>query len=309
MNVLDWKFQRELNGRYSLKYLKYVEEINGSVQTIKEWYLDKIETWVVDFDSRQVHNHEEEVNGLGKIPGIIAYCTRSTVRGLGVSDISDIADLQKYIYNLTSEVEQTIRMDSHPSLVKTPETQAGTGAGSIISIPENLDAGLKPYLLEFNGASVNSIYESISHTTEIIDTLSNTGGVRSQTSKQLSGIAMQTEFQLLNAKLAEKADNLELAEEQIWKLFCEYNGMQWDGEIEYENSYSITDEIQEYTKLQTAKSAASGPEAFAVIDEMIIKLVTDDTKLEGLVVGPLDAQLNNITQDQMPSAKSPSSAE
>lgn len=295
INVLDWKFERELNGRYQVSYLKYVEEINGSVQTIKEWHNDRIETWEVDFDKRTVNNHYVESNGLGKIPAVIAYGSRSNVRGLGVSDISDIAHLQQLIYNLTSEVEQTIRMDSHPSLVKTPETNAGTGAGSIISMPENLDPGLKPYLLEYNGASVDAVYKAIEHATDAIDKLGNTASVRAQKSQVMSGIAMETEFQLLNAKLSEKADNLELAEEQIWCLWAEYMGCYWDGEIDYEDNFSIQDEQNEYTKLQTAKQAATGPEAMAVIDQMLINLITDDTDLEGKVVGPIDSNGNILT--------------
>lgn len=297
LTVLDWKIERLPSGGYAVSYLKYVEEVNGSVQMLKIWTNDTIETWEVDFDSRKILSQSEEPNGLGKIPAVVAYNTRSSVRGLGVSDITDIADLQKFIYNMTSEAEQTMRMDSHPSLVKTPETQAGTGAGSIISIPENLDPGLKPYLLEFNGASVTSIYSAIQHAADAIDAISNTGSVRSRTSTTLSGVAMQTEFQLLNAKLSEKADNLELAEEQIWKLWCEYMGTTWDGEVKYEDSFSIQDEELEYTKLQTAKSAATGPDALNVIDQMIIELLTDDTELEGRVPGPLDAQVGEVTND------------
>ena len=295
MNVLDWHFEREPSGAYCLSYLKYVEEINGSIQTIKEWHKDTIETWVVDFDKRTVQNHEIEINGLGKIPAVCAYGTRSSVRAMGVPDIGDIAHLQQLIYNLTSEVEQTIRMDSHPSLVKTPETNAGTGAGSIISMPENLDPGLKPYLLEYNGASVDAIYKAIEHASETIDKLGNTSSVRAQRTQVMSGIAMETEFQLLNAKLSDKADNLELAEEQIWKLWAEYMGAIWDGCVDYEDNFSIQDEQQEYTKLQTAKQAASGPEALAVIDQMLINLVTDDTDIEGKVVGPIDASGNILT--------------
>lgn len=295
LNVLDWKFDRNPSGRYSVGYLRYVEEVNGSVQVIKEWHNDRIETWEVDFDKRTINNHTVESNGLGKIPAVIAYGTRSSVRGMGIPDISDIAHLQQMIYNLTSEVEQTVRMDSHPSLVKTPETNAGTGAGSIISIPENLDPGLKPYLLEYNGASVDAIYKAIEHAVEAIDKLGNTASVRAQKTQVMSGIAMETEFQLLNAKLSDKADNLELAEEQMWCLWAEYMGMVWDGCAEYEDNFSIQDEQQEYTKLQTAKQAASGPEALAVIDQMVINLVTDDTDLEGKVVGPIDASGNILT--------------
>ena len=276
MTVLDWHWERSNTGYYDLQRLKYVEEINGSVQTIKEWTPENITTWNVDFDNRLIIDEVVVPNGLGKIPAICAYNTRSEVRGLGISDIQDIADLQKFIYNLASEAEQTIRLDSHPSLVKTPETQASVGAGSIIHMPENLDPGLKPFLLEFNGASVTSIYEAIKHATDMIDVLSNTGSVRATSAKVLSGIAMETEFQLLNARLAEKADNLELVEEKIWELFCEYQGYENCICVQYEDSYSIQDEEVEYTKLQTAKSAATTPMALAYIDAKLVELLCDD---------------------------------
>ena len=222
MVVLDWNYTRCLCGQFELDYFKYLEDINGDVHTIKEWTKDTIRTIVIDIDKKIISEDYIEPNGLGKIPAIICYNSRSTVRGIGISDISDIADAQKFIYNATSEVEQSIRLDSHPSLVKTPETNAGIGAGSVIHMPDNLDPGLKPYLLEFNGANVQNIYESIKHTIESIDKMANTGAVRTTQSTSMSGVAMETEFQLLNAKLSEKADNIELAEEQLWKLFAEY---------------------------------------------------------------------------------------
>jgi hypothetical protein len=112
----------------------------------------------------------------------------------------------------------------------------------------------------------------------------------------MSGIAMQTEFQLLAAKLSEKADNLELAEEQLWELFATYQGTEWDGEVDYPDDYSIQDEARQYQMLQTAKATATGPEAFAVIDQLLIELVSDDTDLEGLVTGPLGNYADNIAQ-------------
>jgi hypothetical protein len=92
---------------------------------------------------------------------------------------------------------------------------------------------------------------------------------------------------MLNAKLSEKADNLELAEEQIFDLWCEYMGTVWDGEVDYEDNFDIMDESEEYSKLQVAKSAATGPEVLAVIDQMLVELIVDDTNLEGIAVGPL----------------------
>lgn len=277
--VLNWEWKRNAMGRYELTKFKYVEDTNGNVQVIKEWTPQTITTWEVDFDSRRIHNEVIMPNGLGKIPAIIAYAARSSVRGLGVSDIVDVADLQKFIYNMKSEAEQTVRLDSHPSLVKTADTIAGNGAGSLINIPDNMEPGLKPYLLEYTGGSIDSIYKTIEQATDAIDMMSNTGSIRAKTTKVMSGIAMQTEFALLNAKLSEKADNLELAEEQLWKLFAEYQGLTWDGEVEYPDSFNVTDEASEYANLKTAKDTATDPTVIAMIDQKLSVLLEDDYTL------------------------------
>ena len=279
MVVLDWQWRRAINGRYELVYFKYIEDINGDVRTVKEWTPDVIKTSVVNLAKQAIQEQYEEVNGLGKIPAVCAYNGRSVVRGIGVSDIADIADAQKFIYNATNECEQSIRLDSHPSLVKTPETQAGIGAGSMIHMPENLDPGLKPYLLEFSGASVSSIYEAIKHTITSIDKMANIGAVRATESRTLSGVAMETEFQLLNARLSEKADNLELAEEQMWRLWCEYMGTEWKGEIDYPGSFNIRDTNSEIAQLKIAKETATDPRVLALIDHEIIEWLGEDADL------------------------------
>ena len=279
MVVLDWKWQRSPSGRYELVYFRYVEDINGDVRVIKEWTPQEIITSTVNTERDIVEERIVEVNGLGKIPVVIAYNGRSPVRGIGVSDITDIADAQRFIYNATCECEQSIRLDSHPSLVKTPETQAGIGAGSLIHMPENLDPGLKPYLLEFSGASVESIYRAIEHTIASIDKMANTGAVRATESKTMSGVAMETEFQLLNARLSEKADNLELAEEQMWQLWYEYMGQQWMGSIEYPGSFNIRDTSGEINQLKTAKDTATDPVVIRKIDEHILEWMGDEKEL------------------------------
>jgi hypothetical protein len=279
LTVMDWSWHRQPNGYYALDYLKYVEEITGDVQVIKEWTPETITTWEVDINKRLINMEVVEDNELGRIPAVIAYGNRSMVRGLGISDISDIADAQRFIYNNTSEVEQSIRLDSHPSLVKTPETIAGSGAGSMIHMPENLDSGLRPYLLEYSGASVASIYQAIKHTIDSIDKMANTGAVRATESRDMSGVAIETEFQLLNAKLSEKADNLELAEEQMWKLWAEYMGYEWDGEIDYPGSFNIRDTETEIRQLQMAKSTATDPVVLRKIDEHILEWMDEEKEV------------------------------
>lgn len=254
--VMDWEYNRSPSGRYVLSYLKYLEEVNGSVKTVKEWWSDYIRTRIVDDENNVIHSDTWEYNGLGRIPAVQAYNKRGIVRGIGISDITDIADAQKFIYNAQSEIDQSIRMDSHPSLVTTAETEVGTGSGALIHVPENTDPGLKPYLLEFSGASVEKILQAIDKTIESIDKMANIGAVRATESRTMSGVAMKTEFELLNARLAEKADNLELAEEQMWKLFAQYQGLTWDGEIKYPGSFNIRDTADEIEQLRIAAEVA-----------------------------------------------------
>lgn len=279
MVVLDWQWQRRPSGKYELVYFKYVEDVNGDIRVVKEWTPTEITTSTVNTKKDLIEDQLIEINGLGKIPVVIAYNGRSVVRGIGVSDINDIADAQRFIYNATNECEQSIRLDSHPSLVKTPETQAGIGAGSLIHMPENLDPGLKPYLLEFSGASVSSIYEAIKHTIDAIDKMANIGAVRATESRTMSGVAMETEFQLLNARLSEKADNLELAEEQMWRLWCEYMGTIWNGKIDYPGSFNIRDTGKEISQLVQAKSAATDPRVLEIIDHEIIEFLGEDADI------------------------------
>jgi hypothetical protein len=276
LTVLDWSYSRQVSGKYELSYIKYLEDVNGYVRTVKEWTKETVRTVVVNVKDNVINEDILEVNGLGKVPAVCVYNGRSSVRGIGVSDISDIADAQRFIYNATSEIDQSIRLDSHPSLVKTPETNAGIGAGSLIHMPENLDPGLKPYLLEFSGASVDAIYSAINNTIASIDKMANTGAVRATESRTLSGVAMETEFSLLNARLSEKADNLELAEEQMWDLWFEYQGEQWMGSVDYPGSFNIRDTSKEIEQLQIAKNTATDPVVLRKIDEHILEWMGEE---------------------------------
>lgn len=276
--VMDWEFRRSPAGHYTLKYLKYLEDVNGDVQTIKEWTPETITTSVFQEEKLELIEQTEEENQLGLIPAVIAYNKKSTMRGLGVSDLADISDAQRFIYNLQSELEETIRLDSHPSIVATPDTILGNGAGSVVQIPTDLDAGLKPYLLQYNGASAGSILDSIKHQINAIDKMANVGAVRAIESRKMSGVAMQTEFELLNARLSEKGDNLELAEEQIFKLFAAYMNTTFNGYIEYPDSFSIRDVGDEYSQLKSAREAAGDPRIQKVIDERIVALLDEDPK-------------------------------
>jgi hypothetical protein len=111
LNVMDWTWKRSATGAYTLDYIKYIEDANSTMTTIKEWTPDFINTYTVDNVKQEVKEVVTETNGLGKVPAVITYCNRSPVRGIGASALSDIADHQKKIFNELSEIEHSIRLN------------------------------------------------------------------------------------------------------------------------------------------------------------------------------------------------------
>jgi hypothetical protein len=274
-NVLDWNYVRSPSGVYYLDYLKVYEGSQSGEDIFREYTSDAVTVYAMgkSEDPRVVM---EMPNGLGRVPAVCVYGQRSPAKGIGISLVGDVADMGRAIYNELSEVEQVGRLTNHPSLVKTASTQAAAGAGSIIQMPEDLQPELKPYLLQPDSASLDGFLKSIESKIGAIDRMAHMGGIRSIETRRLSGIGLATEFQLLNASLAAMADNLEHAEEQIWRLYAIWQGISWDGEVKYPDSFNIQDKFNEMNMLKTAKDAA--PKAniiHKVIEEKMLKLLSD----------------------------------
>lgn len=282
-NVFDWRWERSESGRYELTYLKIRESIERITETeteayFKVWTADTIQTWKQTNESESMV--DEMDNPLGKIPAIFLPSQRSVIRGIGISDLSDAAYMQKAIYQELSEIEQLIRISNHPTLVKSFGTDANAGAGSVINMPDDLDASLKPYQMQPSGQNLDAVRASIQDKVEAINRMSHMGAVRGTQAMTQSGVAMQTEFQMLNAKLSEKADILELAEEQLWDLFCQWQGITSDVEIYYPDAFDLRDYDKELTFLQQMR--ASGVKSLTLmqnIDKQIADLVLDDEDL------------------------------
>jgi hypothetical protein len=243
-NVFDWKYERTPSGRFKLVYLKVRESIQQTSDTeveayYKVWTENKIESYVSS------NGKEKKVdtmdNPLGRIPAVFLPAQRSVTRGIGISDLSDVAYMQRAIYQELSEIEQLIRISNHPTLVKSYQTDASAGAGAVINMPDDMDASLKPYQMQPSGQNLDAVRNAIDDKVQSINRMSHMGAVRGTTAVTMSGVAMATEFQMLNAKLSEKADLLELAEEQLWVLFCDWQGVTPDVEIFYPDAFDLRD--------------------------------------------------------------------
>ena len=301
-NALDWNFKREVNGKYYLDYLKIREEVDKDGGTyFRMWYPDRIDT-IYQKDNDEPSLIDTAENQIGKIPAVILYNSKSHKRGIGISDLTDIADLQKAIYNEYSEIEQLIRLTNHPSLVKTPSVNASAGAGAVIEMPEEIEPNLKPYLLQPSGANLNAIMESIKHKVEAINRIAHTGAIRTTKQQVSSGIALQTEFELLNARLSEKADNLEIAEEQLFRLYAQFQNVDFDGEINYPDSFNIKDYAIDLQFFSMAKAMnIQSPTFNKEVDKEIIRSVLDDDEKLNQAFDEVDgqAEVGQFSQDEV----------
>lgn len=284
-NVIDWRYQRQPNGVYALQEITLLDGVDDEAVYYRT--ITATETTLYERMSGTNASKAKEVipNPIGVVPVVPVYSGRTVERGIGVSDISDIADVQRAIYNELSEVDQLIRISNHPSLVKTGATQASAGAGAIIDIPDDLDPALKPYLIEPSGAGITHILDSIKSKVDSINRMANMGGVRNTMTSAMSGVALNTEFQLLNARLAQKADNLELAEEKVWRMWARWQGTTFDGIVDYPDNFNISDKEHQVAVIKAAKETKpENPELLKQLDIMLAKaLITDEDVLEKII--------------------------
>lgn len=298
-NILDWQFTRLANGAYELTYLKLFEKDARAYNQPAQYY---VRTWTKESVSLQEYAFNdvnklrlisEEPNLLGKVPAVFVYAQRSPTKGIGVSDIGDVADMQNSIYNELSEIEQLIRISNHPTLVKTIETEASAGAGAIINMPNDTDPGLRPQLLQPSGQSLEGILNSIQNKVEAIDRMGHLGSMRAIEQRAQSGISLQTEMLQFDTKLNEKARSLELAEEQIFDLFALWQGMVFDGEIEYPTVFQVRDKNHEIDLLKKASDTnPADPRVKAAIDMKILEMLDlDEEEMSMINATPNQTQI------------------
>ena len=282
-NIFDWRYERTESGRFKLTYLKVRESVENIDKTSKRayfriWTEEEVQVYEVTDEMERLV--ETLPNPIGRIPAVFLPANRSVVRGIGISDLTDIAYMQQAIYQELSEIEQLIRISNHPTLVKTYGTDASAGAGSVINVPDELDANLKPYQIQPNGGNLDSVRAAIMDKVESINRMAHMGAVRGTEAQTKSGVALQTEFQLLNARLSEKADILQLAEEQLWELFCIWQGVSPDVEVYYPDSFDLRDYPNELAFLQQARASGVRSNTFLkAVDKLIADLVLDDDEL------------------------------
>lgn len=293
-NVLNWEYERNIAGKMVLNHIKVKESENSEKMVVTCWYPDYITRYTVTKDEHgEPHSIAEATdfpNPLGYIPFVNHMPLRSPIQGVGYSLVSDVADGQRYIYNLLSELETTIRISGHPTLVKTQATSAAAGAGAIINMDNDMDPGLKPFLLQPTAAGVNGILDSIDKVVEGIQRMTHTAAVQATKNAPISGTALMVERQLLNAKLTDIADTLEETEKALWKLWFDWQAItpSDDFKIEYSMNFDAKDQHSEIELYRKAMEIVPNSMFRTALEEDVARMLIDDPNDLQLIIDDIN---------------------
>ena len=263
-NLLDWSYARRPSGGSVLEMVKIREARDiYRIWTEQEW-----ELWGVEDDGRGVRLIDAGVHGLGTVPVVNLFNKQSGMKMVGISDIQDIADINKNIYYLCSDAKEIIENTAFPMLAVPYERGEGVetrdvGPRSIIQF-DPAEPNARPYWLEPPHSSLTEIREWVKQDIAEIFRIARMGGVKATEdfAKPRSGVALELEHQQLYAALSEKADNLEQAETRVMELWALWQGKTFDGTIDYPDDFSVKDVERDLDLALKARGAVAGSPTF-----------------------------------------------
>ncbi|RLC88903.1 MAG: hypothetical protein DRJ03_01290 [Chloroflexi bacterium] len=321
--ILDWKFERDEYNRPFLAYLKLKDDDDK----YRLWYPDKwevyeepevpappvpkaanqqttdtgtISTAGSDLEAELVDSGE---NPLGAIPFVWLYNVRSKTIPLGTSDIHDVGRIDVSIMCNLSQGEEIISYAAFP-MMRKPMQEAGAPSGpdevgvtAVLEFdPENPES--KPDWLDAQVAEpIDAILTWIGRKVEEIYRAANTGGMASteiQTTAK-SGVALRTEFQLLNSKLVSKATNLEKAEVKLidfWLQWQENEEAMDKVTIERERTYDIENLAEDLENALTSMTIVKARKFLDAVRKQVVRRMLPGYTDEQ--ISELDDEIENM---------------
>lgn len=306
-NILDWEYDRDVNGRRKLMFLKLLDDDDY----YRLWYPDHWEVWQVEDEGGEDSNAKlisEGPNPLNEIPFVWLYCEKSSTRNIGRSDITDIARIDASIIRNLSQGEEVINYGAFPMMRKpyeepgtTSEGGDDTGPSAVLGFPpDNPDA--KPDWLEAKVQEpISAILEWILRKIEEIYRASNAGGLAAtEIQKQAkSGVALKTEFQLLNGKLIKKSEYVVKALRKLLDYWTRWQGKSADDiKVERPKTFEVENLAADLENALTAKLIVDSVAFKKAVEKLVARLMLptadDDTLAE------IDKEIDEYEEPESP---------
>ena len=234
-----------INGRIVMTEVILREPPNGKKSVYKRWTRNKWELYEQD-GTAEPKKVKEGKHSLKVIPLIIAKNRDVGELFNGISDIADIADINRRIYNYESDSLVIIENTAFPML-EMPSGGAGGEEGDAEVGPTNVlpydadNPAARHAWIEPTGASLKEIRADRQAAIDDIWRISKLGANEANQVSAESGVALEIRFTQLNALLSEKAESMERVETRIFELMALWDGNEFNGSITYPRKFGIRD--------------------------------------------------------------------
>ena len=280
-HVIDWTTYSEFGKDY-FEYMKVVEYQDANLTIYKVWYAgDKTRPTVCErymVTDEHMTNLDSEISpvetymmpmGLG-IPAIQVLARSDQRRhDLGVSDLTEAADVQREIFKLECEAYDSVRF-SKPMIRAAAGIRVPAGGGGIIRGDKDS--------IEVFAIPTQDIAEIRAQQASLIENLDGflgRGGLRSTRLATQTGISIIEERRALHRKAKQRARQMEASEAEILEMVACFMGLCWVGAIDYHSDYEDKDLQFRMALLQTAAQLSGGNAVVqAIIDKEVIKMIS-----------------------------------
>jgi hypothetical protein len=186
---------------------------------------------------------------------------------IGISDLTDISDLQREWLRLEAEAYDSIRF-SKPIVRIDPGLKVPAGGGGVVH-------GLKDCMEvhEIPVMDVEQIRNQQKQLLSSFDAYTGRGDIRTHAESIQSGISIVEERKSLHKRAQARARFLEKTEQAICNLVCYMMGIKFTGDIEYNSDYESRDTQYKIALLTQAKALSTNLAIQTIIDQEVIKLI------------------------------------
>jgi len=299
-HVIEWTTYTE-EGKDYFEFMKVIEYQDADLTIYKVWYAgdDKGPTYceryfVTDQHMKNLDQPIEPDEVYDMPPGVpipvVQVLARSDQRrhDLGVSDLTEAADVQREIFKLECEAYDSVRF-SKPMIRAASGIRIPAGGGGIIRGDKD-----QVEVFQIPTQDIQQIREQQRSLIESLDGFLGRGSIRYSSTQVQSGISIVEERRSLHRKAAQRARQMEGAEMEILDLVSLFMNLGWCGVIEYTTDYEDKDLQFRMALLQTAAQlSASNPVVQAIIDQEVIKMISppEDTAANLAKVGAVNPEI------------------
>ena len=290
-HVIDWDTFTE-NGVTIITYLKVIEYVDDETKRVKVWERgtpggidDETGDAIPETPTTATCYEIPMAGGVAKvsvvepsevftfpstypIPVVQVMPVRDIQKSvIGVSDLTDIADMQREWLRLEAEAYDSIRF-SKPIVRVDNGLKVPAGGGGIVHGPKDCME-----VWEIPVMDVEQIRKQQIQLIATFDGFTGRAGTRNVAEQVQSGISIVEERKTLHKKAQTRARQLEKVEETVINLVAFMMGLVWVGDIEYNSDYESRDTQYKMALLTSAKGLTQNPIIQNIIDIELIKMI------------------------------------